>query len=488
MIFFVSILGKYMMATSCPGKVVSGRAIHRLVDSWKLQTLRSTITVTYHMGHTLQEMGFALRTLEISPENIRQNQRPQDGLGEQSGLSSNCVVKKELLDVPERPKVNDGEVIDLTEEQDIERSRQESAMDLSLKSGGSNNNNNAETAPHSDDGYNSDNLCIVEDEVGDTAQEPSRTESESVMDTGDKPSENRTQSDDKVKSPQFEDDKLDSPSQVEDNEHVESPQQKVNDVEMVQQGELLRNESNDNVVDPENRCLNGGDGNNEVDMAPETEIQTSNEDAEKSLETSEKALSQEQPSDKTSEESEQNVAEMEDQNGSENIESEKDLQIVKSRGLGEDSVDETDTTASDIQPVETEDDITNVGEQSENKGSTGSVNGNVEKHTEESEPSRAEDETEDKNESMTEKQNSGEPRSSEKLDVSAENEKSETVEEPPLATDGTSCQSEQGNKNLEPHPEDQVVLDVEELDEFHTDEETEHNNVEGVERSKDSST
>ena len=208
-----------MMATSCPGKVVSGRAIHRLVDSWKLQTLRSTITVSYHMGHTLQEMGFTLRSLEIPPENLRLQERP--------GVSDDSVVKKELMDLPEIPKSKEGEVIDLTEDRDIARSSEETAMDLSVKSTG---DNKAESGSHSDDGYNSDNLCIVEDEEPrEETPNPSRTEEESNVNIIDKnPADNTVQTDEKAESP---------------------PE----DVEMVEQGEHPVNENEDNDMDTESR-------------------------------------------------------------------------------------------------------------------------------------------------------------------------------------------------------------------------------------------
>lgn len=56
------------MATSRPGKVVSSRAVHRLLDKWALRHMLSSITVVYHMGHTLQEMGFTLRSLQLPPQ------------------------------------------------------------------------------------------------------------------------------------------------------------------------------------------------------------------------------------------------------------------------------------------------------------------------------------------------------------------------------------------------------------------------------------
>ena len=231
-----------MMATSCPGKVVSGRAIHRLVDSWKLQTLRSTITVSYHMGHTLQEMGFTLRSLEIPPENLRQIQRPQ----EQPGVSGDYEVKKELMDVPEIPKPKEGEVIDLTEDKDIARSSEETAMDLSMKSTG---DKKVDSGSHSDDGYNSDNLCIVEDkETGEAPPNPSRPEEESNVnaDSGKNPADNTVQADEKVESP---------------------PE----DVEMVEPSEHPVNENEDNDMDTNMPNSKENEGNNEVQMAPETE-------------------------------------------------------------------------------------------------------------------------------------------------------------------------------------------------------------------------
>ena len=233
------------MATSCPGKVVSGRAIHRLVDSWKLQTLRSTITVSYHMGHTLQEMGFTLRSLEIPPENLRQIQRPQEG----PGVSE---VKKELMDLPEIPKPKDGEVIDLTEDKDIARSSEETAMDLSMKSTG---DKKVDSGSHSDDGYNSDNLCIVEDEEpGKTSPNHSRPEERSTgnPDSGGNPADNTVQTDEKVESP---------------------PE----DVEMVEQSEHSVNENIDNNMDTEMPNSKENEGDNEVQMAPETETHSDKE-------------------------------------------------------------------------------------------------------------------------------------------------------------------------------------------------------------------
>ena len=145
------------MATSCPGKVVTGRAIHRLVDSWKLQTLRSTLTLTYHMGHTLQEMGFTLRTLDIAPENILTAQRHQQKVANQrQEVRGDTTVKAEPMEVPERQKSTVPEVIDLTKGKENERSTQETAMDLSMKSGGSDRSESGD-----DD---TDKLCIDEED------------------------------------------------------------------------------------------------------------------------------------------------------------------------------------------------------------------------------------------------------------------------------------------------------------------------------------
>ena len=153
------------MATSCPGKVVTGRAIHRLVDSWKLQTLRSTVTLSYHMGHTLQEMGFTLRSFDIPLENIRttQQRHQEEVNGERQNVNSDSttVVKKEPMEIPQRSKPAVHEVIDLTQDQKNTRSAQETAMDLSMKSGGSDRTENGDTDDDDDDG---DNLCIVEDD------------------------------------------------------------------------------------------------------------------------------------------------------------------------------------------------------------------------------------------------------------------------------------------------------------------------------------
>lgn len=61
--------GQFTMVTSKVGRAVQHRRTSRLLDAWKLLDMRSTMTVTYHMGHTLQEMGFTLRP-------ITQNKHP----------------------------------------------------------------------------------------------------------------------------------------------------------------------------------------------------------------------------------------------------------------------------------------------------------------------------------------------------------------------------------------------------------------------------
>ena len=104
---------------------------------------------------------------------MRQIQRPQEG----PSVSGDYEVKKELMDVPEVPKPKEGEVIDLMEDKDIARSSEETAMDLSMKSTG---DKKVDSGSHSDDGYNSDNLCIVEDEEpGEAPPNASRPEEES---------------------------------------------------------------------------------------------------------------------------------------------------------------------------------------------------------------------------------------------------------------------------------------------------------------------
>ena len=49
------------MATSRAGRMVAPRALYRNVDSWRRLRLRSELSVSYHMAHTLQEMGFTLQ-------------------------------------------------------------------------------------------------------------------------------------------------------------------------------------------------------------------------------------------------------------------------------------------------------------------------------------------------------------------------------------------------------------------------------------------
>ena len=145
------------MATSCPGKVVTGRKINRLLSNWKLQTLRSTLTLTYHMGHTLQEMGFTLRTLDIAPENILTAQRHQQEVANQrQEVSGDTSVETEPMEIPERQKSAVPEVINLTKEKENERSTQETAMGVSMKSGGSDRSESGD-----DD---SDKLYIDEDD------------------------------------------------------------------------------------------------------------------------------------------------------------------------------------------------------------------------------------------------------------------------------------------------------------------------------------
>ena len=53
-ISFVSSLGEFVMATSKPGNVVMARSMHRQVDRWTLDSLRSSIAIHYRMKNTLE--------------------------------------------------------------------------------------------------------------------------------------------------------------------------------------------------------------------------------------------------------------------------------------------------------------------------------------------------------------------------------------------------------------------------------------------------
>ena len=53
------------MATSKAGKELYQRRIFRNVDQWKRVELLSKQTIQYHMGHTLQSMGFQLQPYPI---------------------------------------------------------------------------------------------------------------------------------------------------------------------------------------------------------------------------------------------------------------------------------------------------------------------------------------------------------------------------------------------------------------------------------------
>ena len=226
------------MITTRPGDVIPTlKNMRKKVNAWHRKKLLSKIVVAYHTRETLESMGIARRPLAIPHENLTQ---------ERTGISGVCYVKKELMDVPEIPKPKEGEVIDLTEDKDIARSSEEMAMDLSMKSTG---DKKVDSGSHSDDGYNSDNLCIVEDEEpGEAPPNPSRPEEESNVnaDSGKNPADNTVQADEKVESP---------------------PE----DVEMVEQSEPTVNENEDNDMDTNMPNSKENEGNNEVQMAPETE-------------------------------------------------------------------------------------------------------------------------------------------------------------------------------------------------------------------------
>ena len=446
-----------MMATSCPGKVVSGRAIHRLVDSWKLQTLRSTITVSYHMGHTLQEMGFTLRSLEIPPENLRLQERP--------GVSDDSVVKKELMDLPEIPKPKE-EVIDLTEDRDIARSSEETAMDLSVKSTW---DNKAESASHSDDGYNSDNLCIVEDEEPrEETPNPSRTVEESNVNTDiDKnPADNTVQTDEKVGSPS-------------------------EDVEMVEQGEHPLNENEDNDMDTEKPCAKENEGEDELEMPSGTDkevdisdsktISGENKSACAGSETGaekDKALEQSvhNSEDEMVENNPENEKESETGKQVENyteskIESGQDKEVENNENNAELPSEKESKCAENETPAKVTDDIEQDGMETKPADAQGDSESFCEDLEKNAADSKSESEIEseghahpgNKDESDKEIDENSEEANSGKEEVSAQNENE--------SEKGTSDKQNIGHSK--DRLDDQAVLDGGEEDEFQSDEEQE---------------
>ena len=94
------------MITTHPGDVIPTlKNMRKKVNAWHRKKLLSKIVVAYHTREMLESMGIARRPLAIPHENLTQ---------ERTGISGDCYVKKELMDVPEIP------IIDITE--DIARS------------------------------------------------------------------------------------------------------------------------------------------------------------------------------------------------------------------------------------------------------------------------------------------------------------------------------------------------------------------------------
>ncbi len=106
-----------MMATSKAGKVVASRSLHRCVDSWKLRDLKARMVVTYHMGHTLKEMGFTLQPQRIVPSTsparppVSSSHQPshrQRSTTTAASHSSHSRIKSAKSSTQPRPNKNEG--------------------------------------------------------------------------------------------------------------------------------------------------------------------------------------------------------------------------------------------------------------------------------------------------------------------------------------------------------------------------------------------